>query len=52
MSLPLSPTLIGEIPGISLMETGVFSEWTFTGTKSDGTKVEVTGCDSIYIQRW
>jgi len=22
-----------------------FSEWTFTGTKSDGTKVEVTGCD-------
>lgn len=22
-----------------------FSEWTFTGTKADGTKVEVTGCD-------
>jgi ketosteroid isomerase-like protein len=22
-----------------------FSEWTFTGTKKDGTKVEVTGCD-------
>ncbi len=22
-----------------------FSEWTFTGTKQDGTKVEVTGCD-------
>lgn len=22
-----------------------FSEWTFTGTKNDGTKVEVTGCD-------
>ncbi len=22
-----------------------FSEWTFTGTKSDGKKVEVTGCD-------
>lgn len=21
------------------------SEWTFTGTKKDGTKVEVTGCD-------
>ena len=21
------------------------SEWTFTGTRSDGTKVEVTGCD-------
>ena len=21
------------------------SEWTFTGTKPDGTKVEVTGCD-------
>ena len=22
-----------------------FSEWVFTGTKSDGTKVEVAGCD-------
>jgi ketosteroid isomerase-like protein len=22
-----------------------FSEWIFTGTKKDGTKVEVTGCD-------
>ena len=22
-----------------------FSEWVFTGTKADGTKVEVTGCD-------
>jgi ketosteroid isomerase-like protein len=22
-----------------------FSEWVFTGTTSDGTKVEVTGCD-------
>ena len=22
-----------------------FSEWTFTGTKPDGTRVEVTGCD-------
>jgi len=22
-----------------------FSEWLFTGTKSDGSKVEVTGCD-------
>jgi len=22
-----------------------FSEWIFTGTKADGTKVEVTGCD-------
>ena len=22
-----------------------FTEWTFTGTKSDGTRVEVTGCD-------
>ena len=22
-----------------------FSEWTFTGTKLDGAKVEVTGCD-------
>jgi steroid delta-isomerase-like uncharacterized protein len=25
-------------------ERGV-SEWTFTGTRKDGTKVEVTGCD-------
>jgi ketosteroid isomerase-like protein len=23
------------------------SEWTFSGTKSDGTKVEVTGCDLL-----
>ncbi|SRR5678816_519127 len=22
-----------------------FTEWVFTGTKTDGTKVEVTGCD-------
>jgi ketosteroid isomerase-like protein len=22
-----------------------FSEWIFTGTRSDGTKIEVTGCD-------
>ena len=22
-----------------------FSEWTFTGTKQDGSRVEVTGCD-------
>ncbi len=22
-----------------------FSEWTFTGTRADGVKVEVTGCD-------
>ena len=22
-----------------------FTEWTFTGTKTDGTRVEVTGCD-------
>ena len=22
-----------------------FSEWTFTGTRKDGTRVEVTGCD-------
>lgn len=22
-----------------------FSEWTFTGTRTDGTRVEVTGCD-------
>ena len=22
-----------------------FSEWVFTGTKKDGTKIEVTGCD-------
>ena len=27
-----------------LRNTG-FSEWIFTGTKSDGTKIEVTGCD-------
>jgi ketosteroid isomerase-like protein len=25
-------------------DTG-FTQWTFTGTKVDGTKVEVTGCD-------
>lgn len=24
-----------------------FSEWTFTGTKKDGTKTEVTGCDLL-----
>jgi len=23
------------------------SEWTFTGTRNDGTRVEVTGCDLI-----
>jgi ketosteroid isomerase-like protein len=23
------------------------SEWTFTGTKADGTRVEVTGCDLL-----
>ena len=28
-----------------ISENRGFSEWTFTGTKSDGTKVEVTGCD-------
>lgn len=22
-----------------------FTEWTFTGTKEDGTRIEVTGCD-------
>lgn len=22
-----------------------FTEWTFTGTRTDGTKIEVTGCD-------
>ena len=22
-----------------------FSEWTFTGTRKDGTRIEVTGCD-------
>jgi ketosteroid isomerase-like protein len=22
-----------------------FSEWVFSGTKADGTRVEVTGCD-------
>ena len=28
-----------------ISENRGFSEWTFTGTKSDGSKVEVTGCD-------
>ena len=27
-----------------------FSEWIFTGTKSDGSKVEVTGCDLFTFQ--
>lgn len=27
-----------------------FSEWTFTGTKRDGTRVEVTGCDLFTFQ--
>jgi ketosteroid isomerase-like protein len=26
------------------------SEWTFTGTRSDGTKVEVRGCDLFLIR--
>ena len=28
-----------------ISENRGFSEWIFTGTKTDGTKVEVTGCD-------
>jgi len=28
-----------------ISENRGFSEWIFTGTKPDGTKVEVTGCD-------
>lgn len=28
-----------------IAENRGFSEWVFTGTKADGTKVEVTGCD-------
>jgi ketosteroid isomerase-like protein len=28
-----------------VLESRGFSEWIFTGTKPDGTKVEVTGCD-------
>ncbi len=27
-----------------------FSEWIFTGTKTDGTRVEVTGCDLFTIK--
>jgi ketosteroid isomerase-like protein len=28
-----------------VLENRGFTEWIFTGTKSDGSKVEVTGCD-------
>jgi ketosteroid isomerase-like protein len=28
-----------------IVEDRGFSEWMFTGTKTDGTRVEVTGCD-------
>jgi ketosteroid isomerase-like protein len=28
-----------------ILEDRGFTEWIFTGTKKDGTKVEVTGCD-------
>ncbi len=28
-----------------IVEDRGFTEWIFTGTKKDGTKVEVTGCD-------
>ncbi|GAA4457211.1 nuclear transport factor 2 family protein [Nibrella saemangeumensis] len=28
-----------------------FSEWVFTGTKQDGSKVEVTGCDLFTFQQ-
>ena len=34
----------GEPKHLIVGERGV-SEWRFTGTKTDGTKVEVTGCD-------
>lgn len=27
------------------------SEWTFTGTRADGTRVEVNGCDLFVFQR-
>jgi steroid delta-isomerase-like uncharacterized protein len=27
-----------------------FSEWTFTGTRRDGTRVEVTGCDLLTLR--
>ncbi len=27
------------------------SEWTFTGTLKDGTRVEVTGCDLLYVPK-
>lgn len=27
-----------------------FTEWTFTGTRMDGTRVEVTGCDLFTFQ--
>jgi hypothetical protein len=26
------------------------SEWTFTGTRADGTRVEVTGCDLFTLR--
>jgi ketosteroid isomerase-like protein len=32
-------------PGHFVSGNRGFSEWIFTGTKLDGTKVEVTGCD-------
>lgn len=28
-----------------------FSEWIFTGTKADGTRVEVTGCDLFTFKK-
>ena len=28
-----------------------FSEWIFTGTRADGTKVEVTGCDLFTFKK-
>ena len=34
----------GDVKHFVLGNRG-FSEWIFTGTKTDGTKVEVTGCD-------
>ena len=46
-SLRSSPTRTGATPGTwSAGDRGV-SEWTFTGTRSDGTRVEVNGCDLL-----
>ena len=34
-----------------IVEDRGVSEWTFTGTKKDGTRVEVTGCDLFTFQQ-